>query len=54
MMAAFNANPDLRGSWGFNGAYPSRYGDGLAPFLSRATGLKYALATSGYIERKKK
>jgi hypothetical protein len=54
MMAAFNANPHLRGSWGFNGAYPRRYGDGLAPFLSRATGLNHALATSGDIERKKK
>lgn len=54
MMDAFNANADLYGSWGFNGKYPSRYGDGLAPMLSRATGHKYVLTSSGNIERRKK
>jgi hypothetical protein len=53
MMVAFNKNPDLRGSWGFNGAYPSRYGYGLAPHLSRATGHKYVMTPSGDMERKK-
>ena len=53
MMEAFNKNPDLRGSWGFNGAYPGRYGQGLAPHLSRATGRKYVMTPSGDMERKK-
>lgn len=54
MMATFNENTDLNGSWGFNGTRPGLYGDGLAPLLSRATGLKYARASSGNIERRKK
>ncbi len=53
MMSSFNKNPDLHGSWGFNGAYPSRYGQGLAPHLSRATGRKYVMTESGDIERRK-
>jgi hypothetical protein len=36
MMETFNANPDLLGSWGFNGAYPRKYGDGLAPLFDLA------------------
>jgi hypothetical protein len=52
MMAAFNKNPDLRGSWGFNGAYSSMYGNGLAPHLSRVTGHNYVMTRSGEMERK--
>jgi len=54
MATAFNDDPQLRGSWGFNGARPSQYGDGLAPHLSRATGHKYVITDSGRIERKKR
>lgn len=54
MMSAFNKNVDLHGSWGFNGGRPSRYGHGLAPLLSRATGYKHVKnESSGDIERKK-
>lgn len=34
--------------------YPSRYGDGLAPMLSCATGHKYVLPSTGSVEREKK
>jgi len=53
MMSAFNKYSDLHGSWGFNGRYPGKYGNGLAPHLSRATGRKYVMTESGDIERKK-
>lgn len=53
IMAAFNKNPQVHDCWGFNGAYPSRHGDGLAPHLSRATGQKYVKTKLGDIERKK-
>jgi len=53
MMSCFNRNTDLRGSWGFNGKYPSRYGDGLAPLLSKVTGRKYMIRADGDMERRK-
>jgi len=52
MMTAFNANPELKGSWGFNGKNPRIYGEGLAPLLTRTTGIKYVLSTTGNMERK--
>lgn len=51
-VSAFNANPDLRGSFGFNGKYSSRYGPGLAKYLMQATGQQYALTKSGQLERR--
>jgi len=54
MAAAFNGDSQLRGSWGFNGARPSLYGDGLAKHLSRVTGQKYAMTYLGEIERNKR
>jgi hypothetical protein len=53
MVSAFNTDSQIHGSWGFNGAWPSKYGDGLAPHLSRATGHKYVVTASGDIERAK-
>lgn len=41
VIAAFNGNIELRGSFGFNGAKPRAYGDGLAEHLSRITGTRY-------------
>jgi hypothetical protein len=53
LVLALNNNPDLRGSWGMNGARPNLYGDGLAVHLKRITGRNYAMASSGDIELKK-
>lgn len=52
MVAAFNSDSQLQGSWGFNGARPGLYGDGLAKHLSRITGFKYVITSSGEIEKK--
>lgn len=49
---AFNGNSQLRGSYGFNGEKPYRYGEGLAAHLSRATGRKYFYTSSGTIRRR--
>jgi TIR domain len=54
MMLAFNTDSQLRGSWGFNGARPNLYGDGLAVHLSRITGRNYVVTSTGEIERKKR
>ncbi len=51
LMEAFNENDQLGGSFGFNGSRPRYYGDGLAFHLSRITGQRYSLSTSGDIER---
>lgn len=41
LLAAYNANLELRGSFGFNGAKPRYYGEGLPAHLLRATGRRY-------------
>jgi len=53
VMSIFNGDPKLRGSFGFRGNYPSKYGLGLAKHLSRATGQQYMLVSSGEIKRRK-
>jgi hypothetical protein len=53
LMSVFNANPDLRGSFGFRGRYPTQYGPGLAKYLTRATGQQYVITTSGEMKRAK-
>jgi hypothetical protein len=53
MVSAFNNNPDLRGSWGMNGARPNLYDKGLAKHLERITGRNYTKTSSGDIEMKK-
>jgi hypothetical protein len=53
LMTVFNANPDLRGSFGFNGKYPTQYGAGLAKYLTRATGQQYTITGSGEMKRAK-
>lgn len=49
LVAAFNDNGELKGSFGFNGNRPLHYGDGLAAHLERTTGRKYRVAQSGEI-----
>lgn len=41
LASAFNANDQLRGSYGFGGGWESKHGPGLAHHLSRATGKEY-------------
>ena len=43
LISAFNENPQVSGSYGFNGTKPSSFGDGLAEFLSDLTGLEFAV-----------
>jgi hypothetical protein len=52
MIKAYDDDPQLRGSFGFNGAKPRLYGEGLAVHLSRATGHKYVMTSSGEIKKK--
>lgn len=41
LVNAYNANPELRGSFGFNGARPRHYGHGLQAHLLRTIGRRY-------------
>jgi hypothetical protein len=41
--SAFNSNPQLQGSYGFTGSWPSKFGPGLASLLTRATGKSYEI-----------
>ncbi len=50
LVLAFNENADVRGSYGFNGKYPAKFGPGLATYLSRATDRKYVVRPSGEME----
>jgi len=43
IVAAFNNHPQVRG-FGFDGAYPYKYGGGLPEFLKRTRRIDYALA----------
>lgn len=53
LVAAFNSDSQLRGSWGFNGARPSLYGEGLPYHLKRLTGVEYAINSSGELHQRK-
>lgn len=49
LVSVFNENGELRGSFGFNGTKSRYYGDGLVAHLSRLTGRKYRMTSSGTI-----
>ena len=49
LMAAFNKNSQLRGSYGFNGEKPYSYGEGLPEHLSRITGHRFILSDTDKI-----
>ena len=50
LVAAYNENSELRGSFGFNGKQPRNYGRGLAFHLKRMTGREYIMSHGGRIE----
>ena len=50
LVAAYNENDQLQGSYGFSGTWPSKFGDGLAVHLSRITGRKYRVTSSGVLQ----
>jgi len=52
LVKAFNENGELSGSYGFNGAYPGTYGDGLASHLERITGEQYEILSTGELRVK--
>lgn len=47
LCAAFNNNSELSGSFGFNGAKPREYGEGLVIHLKRMTGKTYRKTETG-------
>jgi len=49
LISAFNGNKEVAGSFGFNGAFPSTYGEGLAFHLTRVTGQTYELTAEGQL-----
>ena len=50
LLAAYNENKEVRGSFGFNGAKPNRYGDGLLVHLNRTNKRKHKETPSGNIK----
>ncbi len=50
LTGAYNDNPEVNGSFGFNGTKPFKYGDGLLAHLNRANGRKYKETPSGKIK----
>lgn len=50
LISAFNDNGDVRGSYGFNGKFPKKYGEGLTFHLKRLTGRGYRLSSLSKIE----
>jgi hypothetical protein len=52
LVLAYNTNPQLQGSFGFNGTYLSQFGVGLAGHLTRAVGREYVMRSSGQIKLK--
>lgn len=52
LLAAYNENGEVRGSFGFNGTKPMYYGDGLVFHLQRITALEYRELPSGKIKVK--
>ncbi len=53
LVAAYNANGQIRGSYGFNGARPAFYGHGLAHELNRVTGKSYKTTGAKLVLKKK-
>jgi hypothetical protein len=51
LIAAFNRNVQLPGSYGFNGSKASSYGAGLPKHLKLLTGRKYASGGNGCLEQ---
>jgi hypothetical protein len=43
IIAAFNANDQLKGSYGFSGTKPTIYGTGVIPHLHRLGDRRYVL-----------
>jgi len=54
MIAAYNENAQVSGSFGFSGEKPHVFGKGLAAHLSRITGNRYTKTSSGEIRRRSK
>lgn len=52
LLAAFNSNGQLQGSFGFSGAYPRRHGPGLATHLKRWTGHEYKMPSADHIQQR--
>ena len=50
LISAYNENTEVSGSFGFNGAKPSLYGDGLVAQLKRLNGRKYKETPGGKIK----
>ncbi|ACB73824.1 toll/interleukin-1 receptor domain-containing protein [Opitutus terrae] len=50
LIAAYNDNGEVNGSFGFNGTKPNYYGDGLLTHLKRANGRRYRELPSGKIK----
>ncbi len=50
LLAAYNENKELHGSFGFNGSRPSLYGAGLVSHLNRLSSRKFRSTPSGGIE----
>jgi len=49
LIDAFNGNEEVRRSFGFNGAFPGTYGEGLAFHLTRVTGRSYEMTAEGQL-----
>jgi hypothetical protein len=50
LISAFNGNAEVGGSFGFSGAYPGTYGQGLAYHLARVTGRGYEVTAEGQVQ----
>jgi hypothetical protein len=50
VVAAYNANPELRGSFGFNGDKSNIYGSGLVFYLNRLGSQQFSYSAEGLIE----
>jgi hypothetical protein len=50
LIAAYNANDEVNGSFGFNGTKSTYYGDGLLFHLRRLTNRRYKESRSGRIK----
>ena len=51
LVRVFNQNPQVSGSFGFDGERPATYGQGLAHHLQRITGNNYVYPRSGRIAK---
>ena len=53
MVAAYNSNGELRGSYGFNGQGSAKYGIGLKSHISRITGRSFDFDAVGVLKELK-